>query len=252
MLKLGRFQARHVGKPRWSAYYCAASSGTVVLLIAAVLVIISLGCDTASITRDDSDLPKESQTSTPEYFFGLKVEPSVDELGRQVPFRSADENGFPLVPGEYRMVPIWNQNVFNIWPEDILKWENHINNFVLMDKVLIKLWNQGDHDFIAASITSSRRVYPHYPKTIYVRWKERIDRNGVKRRYIGLAAGGGDVRLTNEQIRMGIIPPGIRVLDYDSGGYDAYQFLTQVELNAGCGSEVGGVLVRCVDFGNSM
>ena len=218
-----------------------------VSLFTLVSMVIGPGCDTASIVREDNVSFEKDQTSTPEYFFGRKVEPSLDELGRQVPFRGVDENGFPLIPDKYRLLPIWRQHVTNIWPQDISKWERHINNFVLMDKVLIKLWNQGDHDFIAAKITYEGKVYPHYPNTMYVQWKERIDKNGVKKRYISKAASSGDVRLTPEQMQKGEIPTGIRVLDYDSSGYNPYEFLTQVELNAGCGSEVGGVSIKCVN-----
>ena len=82
---------------------------------------------------------------------------------------------------------------------------------------------------------------------MYVQWKERLDKNGAKKRYISKAASAGDVRLTPEQMLKGEIPPEIRVLDYDAGGYNANEFLTQVELNAGCGSEVGGGLIKCVN-----
>ena len=219
-----------------------------VFLFTFVWVLTGIGCDAASVIRDDDIPPKKDQTSTPEYFFGLKVEPSLDELGRQIPFRGVDENGFPLVPDDLGswFVPTWHWEMINFWNLDILKWEEQISNLILIDKVLIKLWNQGDHSFIAADIESGR-VYPHYPNTIYVRWKERVDKNGVKSKYISFASSGGDVKLTSEQMRKGEIPPGIRVLGYDSGGYDAYEFLTRVELNAGCGNEVGGVLIKCVN-----
>ena len=225
-----------------------------------VWIVTAPGCDTAPVLREDSTISSEKDhTSAEEYFFGLKVEPTLDELGRQVPFRGVDENGFPLTPDDYALVPIWKQVIpnwkkdfFKNWPHDPLRWEKHINNFVLMDKVLIKLWNQGDHDFIAATITSEGRVYPQYPNTIYVQWKEKIDKNGVKKRYIGRAGSSGDVKLTDEQMRTGQIPAGIRVLDHDSGGYDAYDFLTEVELNAGCGSEVSGVSIRCANSANQV
>ena len=129
---------------------------------------------------------------------------------------------YPEVPADYPFDVIWNRESL---PAQMS--QSHLNNIILIDKVLIKLWKQGDHSFIAAEITPSGKVYPHYSNTIYVRWKEKVDKNGLKWRYIGFASSGGDVRLTSEQMRKGEIPPGIRVLDYNSNGYDAYEFLSE-------------------------
>ena len=131
-----------------------------------------------------------------------------------------EKRDFPLVPAGFpsHLIPVWKR-----FPG---YQKGDMPDHELIYRVLIKLWNEGERGFIAATITSEGRVHPHYPNTIYVRWKEKIDENGVKKRYINRAGSSGDVRLTDEQMLNGEIPPGIRVLDYDSGGYDAYEFLS--------------------------
>lgn len=208
-----------------------------------VWIVTTLGCDTEPVVRENGSSDKT--TSTAEYFFGIEVQSGTDALGRQLPFHGVDKNGFPLVPDGFRWDPIWKAWEQDPNPEKWAPWsEEGINASVLINKVCIKLWNQGDHGFTSA-IIRNERVYPLYPDTIYVQWKE-----DAGRRYIGRVLGTGDVVLTPEQKGKGEIPSGIQVLDYDSGGYDAYDFLTEVELNAGCGSEVGGVLIKCADSGN--
>ena len=222
---------------------------------------VLLSCDTAPVIREDAITSEKDQAPPPEYFFGLNVEPSLDEMGCQIPFRGVDENGFPLTPDEFPSDPVWSREseqrlsvlknlIANNYPPDKpVNWEELINAFVLMNKVLIKLWNQGDHHLHGGVIDEKRKVLPHYPNTVYVKWAEWIDRNGVKIRYIKNAVSGKKL-LTTEELRTGQIRPGIRVLDYDSDSYDPYDFLTEVELNAGCGSEIAGVLIECLNSTN--
>ena len=44
-------------------------------------------------------------------------------------------------------------------------------NIELIDRVLVKLWQQGDRGIVGGS-TYDGKIYPHYNDVVYVRWKE--------------------------------------------------------------------------------
>jgi hypothetical protein len=101
----------------------------------------------------------------------------------------------------------------------------------VLDKVLIKLWKQGNHRFISGVYEQSTgKVYPLYPNTIYVQWAEGItDETGVKKRYASNVFGTGDVTLPPFATEADI-PPGVRVIDLDSEegrGIHPYRFLAE-------------------------
>ena len=78
---------------------------------------------------------------------------------------------FPDVPEGYpeNLTPVWLKDYFD---------ENSHSGHVIIDRVLIELWNQGDHDFVSAILDPiSRKVYPIYPDVVYVSWAD-LDRDG--------------------------------------------------------------------------
>ena len=133
------------------------------------------------------------------------------------------ESEFPEVPDGFPLEVIWKRD------EIPAHWsEQTIDNLVLMHKVLIKLWNQGDQNWVSVSMNTGGDVYPHYPNTLYLQWAEWDDSNGVIRKYISSSLGPGGfnkVDITPEQMQAGEIPYGIQVLDYDEDGIDPYSFL---------------------------
>ena len=94
----------------------------------------------------------------------------------------------------------------------------------LMDRVLIKLWNQGH---IATSASMSKGlVYPGFPNTVYVRWNYIEEPDGTVTRYAGRTTSGPDIpESVFDDLGKGIIPPGIKVLDHGADGIDPYSFL---------------------------
>ena len=69
---------------------------------------------------------------------------------------------FPGVPDGFPLTPVWLEDYFH---------ERDFSDHVLMYRVLIELWNPGDHDFMNAIFESgSGRVYPIYPDVTYVWW----------------------------------------------------------------------------------
>ena len=129
---------------------------------------------------------------------------------------------YPQVPADY--------------PEDVI-WEEDMDGRIavyggglakaaeLMDRVLIKLWNQGRRATSASM--ENGLVLPHYHNTVYVRWAYTEEPDGRLTRYAGGITSGPDVpRSVHDTIsEAGVIPPGITVLDPDSNKIDPYTFL---------------------------
>ena len=98
----------------------------------------------------------------------------------------------------------------------------------LMDRVLIKLWNQGHRATSASMSMDNGLVYPFFRNTVYVTWAYTEEPDGTMTRYAGRISSGVDEGVSEsdfESISEGIIPPGITVLDHDSDGIDPYTFL---------------------------
>ena len=129
---------------------------------------------------------------------------------------------YPHVPLDYPEDAIWEEdmaaNISQFGSEAMKVAE-------LMDRVLIKLWNQGHHA-TSASMDSNGVVYPSFPNTVYVRWKYIEEEDGTLTRYAGALRGyQGMPDSVLDDFAEGIIPSGIKVLDHDADGIDPYTFL---------------------------
>ena len=121
---------------------------------------------------------------------------------------------YPEVPEDYPARPTWERARYDTFSQDTRR------ELELLDRVLIKLWKQGERGYRGGS-TDNGKVYPHYKNTAYVRY--RTTESG--RRYIASYKGDPAIRISPEQLRSGELPSYIRVLDIDSEGIDPYQFL---------------------------
>ena len=127
---------------------------------------------------------------------------------------------YPEVPADYFGVPIWNQD-----PDKISDFPNEATkNIELIDRVLVKLWQQGDREIVGGS-THNGKVYPHYENVVYVHWEESILPNGDRYSYVTSTLTGADEDPTPEDITIGNIPSNFKVIDYNDAGFDPYQFL---------------------------
>lgn len=129
---------------------------------------------------------------------------------------------YPQVPSDYPEEVIWEEDMdgrIAVYGGGLAKAAE------LMDRVLIKLWNQG-HRATSASMENGL-VLPHYHNTVYVRWAYIEEPDGTMTRYAGGITSGPDVpRSVHDTIsETGVIPPGITVLDPDSNKIDPYTFL---------------------------
>ena len=124
---------------------------------------------------------------------------------------------YPEVPEDYFRQPSW------------LRYPNGVPNdaagpFEIMDRVLIKLWNQGHKNITGASF-SGEKVYPHFANTAYVRYKETILPDGTVYRRVTQVKGGPDIFPFAKQIKKGNTPAHIKLLDIDSAGINPFTFL---------------------------
>ena len=121
---------------------------------------------------------------------------------------------YPEVPVDYPARPTWERAGYDTFSQDTQR------ELELLDRVLIKLWKQGERGYRGGS-TDSGKVYPHYKNTAYVRYGTTTD----GRRYISRYKGDPAIRISPEQLRRAELPAGMRVLDIDAEGIDPYSFL---------------------------
>ena len=126
---------------------------------------------------------------------------------------------YPDVPEDYFRQPSWlrHSNLNR-------KHSYEAEAFEIMDRVLIKLWNQGHKNITGASF-DGEKVFPHYANTAYVQFEDRTLPDGTVYRRITRVKGGPDINPFARQIMKGNIPAHIKLLDYNSKGIDPFTFL---------------------------
>lgn len=138
---------------------------------------------------------------------------------------------FPMTPEGFPMTPVWDDDMF----PNYQKGDMHDHEMIY--RVLIKLWNQGDHDFINGFLDSDNgRVYPLYPDTLYVSWKKRTVRSPDNPprtiRVPSTLLGTHDRNFTLEEmhiIGLEASYPEIKFVEKHTAGYDPETFLTADE-----------------------
>ncbi|MCY3723537.1 hypothetical protein F4X88_05570 [Candidatus Poribacteria bacterium] len=127
---------------------------------------------------------------------------------------------YPEVPFDYFGEPIWVREpyILSDFPDEARR------NIELIDRVLVKLWQQGDRGIVGGS-TYDGKVYPHYDDVVYVRWKETELPDGSVLSSFSQIGGYKGPELTSEAFRTGNIPTNLEVIDIDDAGFDPYQFL---------------------------
>ena len=132
---------------------------------------------------------------------------------------------YPQVPEDYPFnTPIWLRSEAEreqIPPEQL-------EERILLNMAMVKLWNEGDHSFTGAVI-SNGNFYPLYPDVAYVEWAQYEEPDGTIYRYASnvLTSGPNDSSKIMDQLTNGEVPPRIRIVDYKSAGIDPYEFLSK-------------------------
>ena len=126
---------------------------------------------------------------------------------------------YPEVPPDFPSLLSWND------PERHVNLPDHaLKNIELLERVLIKLWTDGDKGFRGGS-THKGKVYPHYDNTVYVRYAETEMPDGTIKRYPTYLKSGPHVNYNAHDFLLGNPPDHLCILELDSTGIDPYQFL---------------------------
>ncbi len=139
--------------------------------------------------------------------------------------RSVTGFEYPEIPDDYPFnTPIWQRSEAaraHIPPEQL-------EERILLNMVMVKLWSEGDHDFTAAVIENGI-FYPIYPDVAYVAWNQYEAPDGTIHQYVSevLTTSDNDSDKIMDQLNNGEIPEGIRIVDYKSAGIDPYEFLSK-------------------------
>lgn len=122
----------------------------------------------------------------------------------------------PEVPPDIPFAIVW------LRPEKKAVRIDELTERELLGLVLVKKWKEGDRDFVGVSMDDGK-VYLYYPNVVYVKWEDTQLPDGTLTKYAA-EISGGDSTIT-DQVREGILPPGVLVLDMDSAGIDPYVYL---------------------------
>ena len=93
---------------------------------------------------------------------------------------------------------------------------------------MIKLWTDGDKSVTSGYTGNDGKIYIHRENTAYVRFQTETRADGTTYRIISQWTAPSDVpRPTLEEIRSGITPSGVTLIDLDKEdmGIDPYTFL---------------------------
>ena len=127
---------------------------------------------------------------------------------------------YPEIPPDYPEQDAWDaiEALYLTDPESARQHE-------LMERVCIKLWQQGHYAEGVVYKSKTGLIYPLYPNTAYIEWDVWEEEDGTLSRYPASVLGGPGVGGYEEDFAEGIIPPHITVIDYEDAGIDPYQFL---------------------------
>ncbi|MYB96848.1 hypothetical protein F4054_01865 [Candidatus Poribacteria bacterium] len=134
---------------------------------------------------------------------------------------------YPEIPADYPGTkPAWEIDL------DALGYsESQKRDAELLSRVLIKLWtDKGIGSRLGGSLDATTKiVYPYYDNTIYVKREILRNEEGKPTGFSARIHAPGNMIITAEDLEIfrltGETPPGVRVLQFDKDGIDAYQFL---------------------------
>ncbi len=193
---------------------------------AAPVVFQNAGVTNTPNETTDTPMPEPTAAETRDEPLSLVDAFLPDDMGSGAEVHA----DFPEVPEGFPLTPVWADNRFpNYQKGDMLDHET-------ISRVLIKLWNQGDHDFVNGVLDyNNGRVYPLYPDTLYVSWKEDVvDTPEGPRpiRYPGFVLGTHDRHFTLEELYFYGVEasfPEVNFVDKHTAGIDPETFLTDDE-----------------------
>lgn len=141
-----------------------------------------------------------------------------EEAPAEVPVSPFGFGPYPEVPVDFFKTPIWQLDLPDV-PEDVAK------NLELIDRVLIKLWQQGDRDIVGGFLQNGK-VYPNYPDTVYVEKSVEESDDKLGKTTYSQITGPPGTGIYHQDIREGNTPAHLTLIPMDNDqGIDPYSFL---------------------------
>ena len=135
-----------------------------------------------------------------------------------------DAREYPEVPDDYPFQVAW------LLPEEEKLQIPQVifENMVLLDRAQIKLWKNGDHDFVGAHLGDGI-FFPKYPGVAYVYWNAHEKSDGTIDRYASRVIVSGLLRsdVIIDQLNSGESPEGVIIVDVEDVGIDIKEFLSK-------------------------
>ncbi len=143
-------------------------------------------------------------------------------------WRTADYGESPFGFGEYPKIPSdlpndyrpgWTMSNVAEQREEI---QASLRAWELLDRSRIKLWNEGHTEVTTIDLSPiTNKIYPLSPTTVLVKYTG----TGIDKRVSSVFTDSDFPEDLAERIKFGERPPGILILDYDTDGFDVYEFL---------------------------
>ena len=126
---------------------------------------------------------------------------------------------YPDIPPDYPRQNVWERLEQSYY-------DGYANiSHELINRVLIKYWNQGKKTGAGVHKGANGRVYPLFKDTVYVKWSEVELEDGSRETYLGSYLCHGSLADYEESVENGTQPSWMKVVLYEDGGVDPYSFL---------------------------
>lgn len=126
---------------------------------------------------------------------------------------------YPDIPPDYPRQNVWERLEQSYY-------DGYANiSHELINRVLIKYWNQGGKTGAGVHSGANGRVYPLFKDTVYVKWSEVELEDGSRETYLGSYLCHGSLADYEESVEKGTQPSWMKVVLYEDGGVDPYSFL---------------------------
>ena len=171
-------------------------------------------------TQLESDLAPQEEISVEEFLAELSDEEKqtlAEEVADELPRESVFGLGpLPDIPPDFPRQTVW----------DTLERSSLARiGHELINRVLIKYWNEGRKTESGVFKNESGKVYPLFKDTVYVKWAEDENEDGSIYRYVSRYLCHGSLADYEESVENGTQPSWLKVVAYEDGGVDPYSFL---------------------------
>ena len=200
----------------------------------------TLSVSEADLVSEDESFSDVGLSANSDEIDDAELEAFLEELSalEQLEQDEGKSSDFPEVPDGFpsNLTPVW------------IKYPNYqkgdMHDHEMIYRVLIKLWNQGDRDFVNGVYKDAYgKVYPLYRDVVYVRWRtefytgpdgEKIEFPFISGGTATHARGDPEVNVVGaglfkiEEMISGAYKtkyPGLKLVDYEDAGYNPETFL---------------------------